>query len=171
MCYVCLMEQKPARLQARESRHEASRLMRRILVLNQDVEKQLGRELEVNARDLEAMQRLMEHGPLSPSALAQMLGISTAAVTVVVDRLVRVGHVSRKPHPTDRRSLLVVPTPQSARRAMDSLLPMIMEIDGLISRYPSEQQAAITDYLDRTVEVLERRLSTRPAAEAEKGDY
>ncbi|MCZ2402229.1 MarR family transcriptional regulator [Paenarthrobacter sp. Z7-10] len=144
--------------------------MRRILVLNREVEKALGRELEVNATDLEAMQRLMERGPLSPSALAQLLGLSTAAVTVVVDRLVKVGHVSREPHPTDRRSLLVVPTPRSSRRAMDSLLPMIMEIDGLVSRYPWEQQAAITDYLARTVEVLERRLLVPPAAQSEMGN-
>ncbi len=105
------------------------------------------------------MQRLMERGQLSASTLAQLLGISTAAVTVVVDRLAKVGHVSREPHPTDRRSVLVVPTPRSARRAMDSLLPMIMEIDGLISHYTPEQQDAITNYLTRTVDVLERKLA------------
>ena len=164
------MEQPDGPVQSRETRHEASRLMRHILILNQEVEKQLGRELEVNATDLEAMQRLMERGPLSPSNLAQLLGISTAAVTVVVDRLVKVGHVSRQPHPTDRRRLLVVPTPNSARRAMDSLLPMIMEIDGLISRYTDEQQGAITDYLARTVEVLERRLAAPAAAPTQEGD-
>jgi DNA-binding MarR family transcriptional regulator len=142
--------------------------MRRILILNQEVEKQLGRELKVNTTDLEAMQRLMERGPLSPSTLAQVLGISTAAVTVVVDRLVKVGHVSRQPHPTDRRSLLVVPTPTSVRLAMDSLMPMIRDIDGLISRYTPEQQGAINDYLTKTVEVLERRLSPPATALAEE---
>ncbi len=162
------MEDKPGR-QDRETGHEASRLMRRFLVLNQEVEKQLGRELEVNSTDLEAMQRLMERGPLSPSTLAQLLGISTAAVTVVVDRLAKVGHVSRERHPTDRRSVLVVPTPRSAQRAMDSLLPMIMEIDGLISHYTPDQQDAITDYLTRTVDVLERKLAAPPAPSTEKG--
>ncbi len=163
------MDESTPRRHSGEARHEASRLMRRILVLNQEVEKQLGRELAVNSTDLEAMQRLMERGPLSPSTLAQLLGISTAAVTVVVDRLVKVGHVSRQPHPSDRRSLLVVPTPQSARRAMYSLLPMIREVDGLISRYDPKQQEAITDYLARTVDVLERKVSAPAPAPFEEG--
>ncbi|WP_426995696.1 MarR family winged helix-turn-helix transcriptional regulator [Pseudarthrobacter sp. N5] len=163
------MNETATRSHSGESRHEASRLMRRILVLNQKVEKQFGREFEVNSTDLEAMQRLMERGPLSPSPLAQSLGISTAAVTVVVDRLVKMGHVCRRPHPTDRRSILIVPAPQSARRAMDGLLPMIREIDALISRYDPEQQEAITGYLARTVEVLERKVSTPQPAQSEKG--
>ncbi len=77
--------------------------------------------------------------------------------------------MSRQPHPSDRRRLLVVPTPQSARRAIDSVLPMIREIDGLIYRYEPEQQEAIIDYLARTVDVLERKLSAPPPAAFEEG--
>ncbi|HEV7166904.1 MAG TPA: MarR family transcriptional regulator [Micrococcaceae bacterium] len=163
------MDEEAPRLEERRTRNEASRLMRRVLVLNHTVEKQLGRELEVNATDLDAMQHLMQRGPMSPSALAQLLGLSTAAVTVAVDRLVKVGHVTRAPHPSDRRSLLVVPSPKSTRRAMDSLLPMIMEIDSLISDYTPDQQAAITDYLARTVDVLERKVSANPDDAAKRG--
>ena len=143
----------------RRSVHEASRLMRRILILNHEVEKQLARELTVNQTDLDAMQHLMQRGPLSPSALARLLGLSTAAVTVCVDRLVRLGHVRREPHPTDRRSLLVVATKQSAQRAMESILPMIMETDALLGNYTPQEQDAITDYLNRTVQIMERRIA------------
>ncbi|MDJ0355912.1 MarR family winged helix-turn-helix transcriptional regulator [Paenarthrobacter sp. PH39-S1] len=162
------MEEEAPRLDARTTRNEASQLMRRILVLNHEVEKQLGRELEVNATDLDAMQHLIQRGPMTPSTLAQLLGISTAAMTVAVDRLAKVGHVYRKPHPTDRRSLLVVPSPQSAQRAMGSLLPMISEIDALVADYSRDQQAAITDYLARIVLVLERKVA--PATTEGKGE-
>ncbi len=138
---------------------EASRLMRQILILNREVEKQLGRELTVNSTDLDVMQHLMQSGPLSPSTLAQRLGISTAAVTVAIDRLVSLGHVGRQPHPTDRRRLLVVPTPDSTRRAMDNLLPMIREVDALMTEYSDGEQRAITDYLARTVDILERKIA------------
>ncbi|MBG0740191.1 MarR family transcriptional regulator [Paeniglutamicibacter antarcticus] len=145
--------------QARTRGPEASRLMRRILVLNHEVEKQLGRELTVNSTDLDVMQHLMQSGPLSPSTLAQLLGISTAAVTVAIDRLVKRGHVSRQPHPTDRRRLLVVPAPDSTRRAMANLLPMIREVDALITAYTQDEQSAITDYLAKTVDILERKVA------------
>lgn len=145
---------------------EASRLMRMILILNREVEKQLGRELTVNSTDLDVMQHLMQSGPLSPSTLAKRLGISTAAVTVAIDRLVNLGHVSRQPHPTDRRRLLVVPTPDSSRRAMENLLPMIREVDALMSLYTEGEQKAITDYLAKTVDILERKIA-RSASTAE----
>jgi DNA-binding MarR family transcriptional regulator len=138
--------------------HEASVLLRRILTLNRDVERQLGELLGVNPTDLDAMQHLMASGPLSPGALAQRLGISTAAATVAVDRLVRAGHVRRQPHPTDRRRQLVVPSEASVRRAMASLAPMILHTNDLMGRYDEIERAAITDYLARTVGILESSL-------------
>ena len=137
--------------------NRASVLLRQILVLNRELEHQLGEELGVNPTDLEAIQLLMAAGPLSPSTLAERLGISTAAVTVAIDRLVKAGHVHRAPHPSDRRRLLVVPTEASVRRAADSVRPMVMETDALLGRYTDNEQAAIIDYLDRTVDVLSRR--------------
>ncbi len=161
------MEDPKENLRERSRSPEASRLMRRILILNHEVEKQLGSELAVNSTDLDAMQHLMQRGPLSPSTLAQLLGISTAAVTVAIDRLVKLGHVSRQPHPTDRRRLLVVAAPNSVRRAMDNLLPMIREVDALIAGYTTDEQKAITDYLAKTVDILERKIAPS-ASTAEK---
>jgi DNA-binding MarR family transcriptional regulator len=143
--------------------HEASLLMRHILVIDHDIERQLGRELGVNSTDLDAMQHLMRHGRLSPSELAQRLGISTAAATVAIDRLVRVGHVTREPHPTDRRRLLVVPRPESVQKAMGSLMPMIRETNALLDDYTDGERAAITDYLARTLAIMQRRLEDTTA--------
>lgn len=137
--------------------NRASTLLRRILVLNRELEHQLGEELGVNPTDLEAMQQLMISGPLSPSTLAGRLGITTAAVTIAIDRLVKAGHVRRTPHPSDRRRLLVVPTEHSVRQATDSVLPMVLETNALLERYTEGEQAAIIDYLDRTVDILSRR--------------
>ena len=148
----------------RRQMHEASLLLRRILTLNDEVEKHLAAELEVNPTDLEAMQHLIQSGPLSPSEIATRLGITTAAATMAVDRLVKVGHVTRQPHPSDRRRLLVVPQEESVRRAMKHLLPMILETDALLSRYSEDEQAAITDYLARTVEILQRSLPQESSA-------
>ncbi|WP_233563729.1 MarR family transcriptional regulator [Cryobacterium tepidiphilum] len=142
----------------RREMHEASLLLRRILTLNDEVEKQLAEELDVNPTDFDAMQHLIQSGPLSPSEIAARLGITTAAATMAVDRLVKVGHVTRQPHPSDRRRLLVVPREESVRRAMARLLPMIGETDALLSRYTDAEQAAITDYLARTVQILQRTL-------------
>ncbi|MEE1620939.1 MarR family winged helix-turn-helix transcriptional regulator [Zafaria sp. Z1313] len=43
-------------------------------------------------------------GTVTPGALARHLGITTASITKLLDRLEAGGHVVRSPHPTDRRS-------------------------------------------------------------------
>ena len=47
---------------------------------------------------------------VGPKDLSRVLGITTASTTSLIDRLVANGHVRREPHPTDRRSLVIVPT-------------------------------------------------------------
>ena len=47
---------------------------------------------------------------VSPSELTRYLGVSTASTTAIVDRLEKTGHVTRVPHPTDRRSIFIVAT-------------------------------------------------------------
>jgi DNA-binding MarR family transcriptional regulator len=47
---------------------------------------------------------------VGPKDLSRVLQITTASTTSLIDRLVSGGHVRREPHPTDRRSLVVVPT-------------------------------------------------------------
>jgi DNA-binding MarR family transcriptional regulator len=147
--------------------YPASRLLRQILTLNHELEKQLGRRLGVNLTDLTAMEHLISSGPLSPTAIADRLGVSTAATTGAIDRLVKAGHVSRQPHSSDRRRLLIVPRPESVRRAMASLMPMILETNALLDDYTDEERATITGYLSRTVEVLTRTLEGGDAESAQ----
>ena len=56
---------------------------------------------------------------VGPKDLSRVLGITTASTTSLIDRLVASGHVRREPHPTDRRSLVIVLTvaPESEVRA------------------------------------------------------
>lgn len=135
------------------SMHESTALLREVINLSDEFERSLARELTVNPTDLQAMEHLIQHGPTSPTELARALGISTAAATVVVDRLTKVGHVSRERHPTDRRAITVVPAEASVARAFEHLMPMILGIDGVIRRFTPEQQEVITDYLREVVRV------------------
>ena len=126
-------------------------LLREIRELSSAFEGHLGAELTVNPTDLTAMEHLIQDGPLTPTELARRLSVSTAAVTTVIDRLTAVGHVSRTPNPADRRGVLVVPAPASVARAMGALMPMIMDIDGVLAHFSDAEKSVITDYLERVV--------------------
>ena len=142
--------------------HPATTLLRDILDLTGDFERHLGRELTVNPTDLEAMEELIRDGALSPTDLARRLGMSTAAVTTVVDRLTAVGHVSREPNPNDRRGILVVPSPDSVRRAMATLMPMILGMDSVLAGFDEAERETITAYLGRVADVYRAQLAPAP---------
>ena len=58
-------------------------------------------------------------GPTTQQALARAPGVTPRNVTGLVDGLVASGHVSREPHPDDRRATLVTPTPLGTRTIED----------------------------------------------------
>ena len=138
--------------------HRATHLLREMITANEAFLGHMGRELSVNATDLNAMTHLISSGPLGPTELARHLDLSTAAVTTVVDRLVAVGHATRAQHPTDRRAVVVVPSPASIRQAMGVLMPMITGIDRVIDEFPAEQREIIIAYLERVVDVYQAQV-------------
>ena len=140
--------------------HDATSLLREIREVGAAFESHLGEQLTVNPTDLEAMEHLIQDGPLTPTDLSRRLGVSTAATTTIIDRLTAVGHVERVPNPNDRRGILVVPAPASVERAMGAIMPMVMGIDKVLNDYSDEQKAVITDYLSRVVEVYRAQLPT-----------
>jgi DNA-binding MarR family transcriptional regulator len=138
---------------------EASMLLRDLLELTAQFELRVGAHLSVNRRDFEAMQHLIAYGPLSPSDIARRLGVTTAAATTIVDRLTAIGHVTRAPHPTDRRGVMVVPTPASVAAAMSQIYPLISGVDAALDGFDDAEQSAITEYLRRAVGVYRERLA------------
>ena len=50
---------------------------------------------------------LSNEGPINLAALAQLLGVQPSTTGRMVDRLVNVGMIDRRPHPRSRRELVV----------------------------------------------------------------
>jgi DNA-binding MarR family transcriptional regulator len=65
--------------------------------------------LDLKASDLDCLELVLRHGPLSPSELARRAGLHPATMTGVLDRLERGGWISRERHPgaADRRAVTV----------------------------------------------------------------
>jgi DNA-binding MarR family transcriptional regulator len=122
------------------------------ITLSKEYESAISRRLGINATDTAALGELMMNGPMSPTDLARRLQISTAAVTTVVDRLNAADHVTREPHPTDRRGVLIVLTPETVRRAMRTLMPVASAINSTLDEFDESERAVIGRYLDLVVE-------------------
>lgn len=136
--------------------HEASLLLRKIMVLNDRVEFHTRTHLDTSDTDLQAMQLLMNSGELTPTQLAQRLHLSAAAVTTVIDRLVQRHHAERVPHPGDRRRTLIRPIPAAAGKIMALIRPMIEDSDQVAQRMDPAAQEAVVDYLAGIIDSMER---------------
>jgi DNA-binding MarR family transcriptional regulator len=78
----------------------------------------------VGMRELLALGFLRDEGSITPSELADGLGITTASGTALLDRLERAGYAHRERHPTDRRSIVVKLDP-AGRREVGSLFALL----------------------------------------------
>lgn len=142
--------------------HPATVLLRRLVQVTRDFEERLEQELTVNSTDLEAMQHLLQRGSLSPSELAEVLQLSPAATTTVVDRLESLGHATRSPHPTDRRRTVVQATDSSRSKAEGILWEMISSIDSVALRLDNHAQQVVVSYLDEVIRRYEEASAKTP---------
>lgn len=66
---------------------------------------------ELGANDFRALMHVMAaedaHAPLTAGELRERMGISGAAITYLVERLIRSGHIRRESDPRDRRKVIV----------------------------------------------------------------
>lgn len=98
--------------------------------------------------DVEALDLLRRHGPLSAGRLAEFTGLSTGgAVTKLIDRLERAGYVQREPDPTDRRRVMVRARIERAGAELGPLYAGLeAAINDLAARYGDVELTAILDF-------------------------
>ena len=91
---------------------------------------------------------------VGPKNLSRMLGITTASTTSLIDRLVSSGHVRREPHPTDRRSLVIVPTAATDAEVRETLGEMHRRMLAVAEGLSAEESRVIVSFLRRMAEAL-----------------
>jgi DNA-binding MarR family transcriptional regulator len=111
------------------------------------VRRTLSRRSGLSETELDALEHLVE-SPSTPSELARLLDISTAASTGVVDRLERRGHVERRKHPSDRRRLEVHVTDGGRAELLRHLSPMLAALAELDRRMSRDERDAVIRFLD-----------------------
>jgi len=104
----------------------------------------------LNRTDLRALDLIRSVGILSPTALAQALGITTGGVTTVIDRLEAAGYVRREPDPADRRRLVLQSNPAVIDLEAEIFGPLIRETQSLIASFSDAELATIADFLRRS---------------------
>lgn len=91
---------------------------------------------------------IAEAGATTPKELAATLRFTTGATTAMIDRLENMRLVRRIPNPTDRRSVLLEPTPHGTRQA-----------EWVIENYSRLAEVAVTTHGTLNAEQLTETIS------------
>lgn len=135
----------------------------------------LGRLREAEQRLSEASQRYMKLGRsdmralhmlivaqhsqtvVTPSAIAAHLNISTASTTKLLDRLEAAGHITRSPHPNDRRALAISITEETKEAAKQTVGRLQAKRFHAAARLTSEERATVVRFLEDMTEQITLR--------------
>jgi DNA-binding MarR family transcriptional regulator len=110
--------------------------------------------LGVNRTDLHCLNIIQNAGGLTAGELAAEAGLTSGAVTGVIDRLERVGFARRAADPDDRRRVKVVVTPKFYARADRIWGPLAADWESsLSSRFTAEALERVIEFLRTTNEV------------------
>ena len=106
----------------------------------------LAQQLGMPLADVQCL-GLLAAGPSVPSDLAARLGLTTGAMTKVLDRLQAGGYVTRSADPADRRRIVITADPEGFAVLAVSYAPLRERMSGQLARYTAGELAAIVRFL------------------------
>jgi DNA-binding MarR family transcriptional regulator len=115
--------------------------------------------LGVNLTDLHCLNAIENSGGLTAGQLAAEAGLTTGAVTGVIDRLERAGFARRVPDPNDRRRIKVEVTPEFYARADEIWRPVKEDWEStLAARFTVAELERVIEFLKVTNEIGKRHM-------------
>ncbi|MEU9300914.1 MarR family transcriptional regulator [Streptomyces sp. NPDC048269] len=114
-------------------------------------QQEVAHRLGLNVTDLTCLGHILGAGdtPLAAGDLAELVDLTTGAVTGVLNRLERAGYARRRPDPADRRRVRVVAEPEAAARVVAVYQPFYDRLGALFADYTPDEIAVIADWFER----------------------
>jgi DNA-binding MarR family transcriptional regulator len=106
--------------------------------------------------DMKALGILLREGPQTAGALITQLGVTSGAVTGVIDRLQRQGLARREEDPTDRRKVLVAVDMAGFSSRENVYLAIGDAFERLYAGYSLEQLRFLARHLELATEITRR---------------
>lgn len=140
-----------SRRQSTPAVEEVRVLIREMLTSQLDTMRRTQKDLGIDAPGLEVMLHLSASGELNPKDIAKKLGASSAATSVILQRLEDLGHITRHNDPADGRKILVVPVKGSIQAAYKSGNHVVRNTVELLESLSASELRVIKKFLTKLV--------------------
>lgn len=115
----------------------------------------IAQKVGLSATEHKALDILSRAGALTAGQLAELTGLTTGAITGLIDRLEKVGFVKREKDPSDRRKVVIQPLTEKMEREIAPLFAsMGARMEQLLSRYSAQELALINDFITQSITIL-----------------
>jgi DNA-binding MarR family transcriptional regulator len=118
----------------------------------------VGEYLGLNRTDLRVIDFASRGAAVTAGELARQSGLSTGAVTAVIDRLEKVGWLRRLRDPDDRRRVLVEVPPEKVAESWEIYRPLKERGDESMKHLTLDQLRLLRDTLRSSREITEERI-------------
>jgi DNA-binding MarR family transcriptional regulator len=122
-------------------------------------DERVAEKLKLSRTDMRCLDLLDRLGPMTAGQLADESGLSTGAVTFLLDRLEEAGMVRRRRDTEDRRRVWVELMPSAQKRLLRMQAPIVEEMRAVTQRFKAEELAIVRDFMRETKEVFERQIA------------
>lgn len=115
----------------------------------------------LSATEFEAMDIITRYQPMTAGKLADYCGLTTGAITGLVDRLERAGFVQRERDSEDRRRVYIKPIEIAERnqKVRELYMPIAQAFHTLAAQYTPEQTQLLIDLHTQLNDVTEKAIS------------
>ena len=121
-------------------------------------DERVAEKLKLSRTDLRCLELIERLGPLTAGQLSDESGLSTGAVTFLLDRLEDAGMVRRRRDTDDRRRVWVELVASAHKRILRMHEPMIEDMREMTRRFKADELAIVRDFMQEAKEVFERHL-------------
>ncbi|HEY4198652.1 MAG TPA: MarR family transcriptional regulator [Mucilaginibacter sp.] len=115
----------------------------------------IAQEAGLQASEAECIDFLTDMGPSTAGALAKATGLTTGAITNLVDRLERAGFVKRSADPRDRRKVIVSVIAEKKEDIGAHYAGLAASVQELLSSYSQEELQFLIRYMSSLTNVYE----------------
>jgi DNA-binding MarR family transcriptional regulator len=123
-----------------------------------DFNEGLAKKLKLSRTDMRCLDLIGRLGPLTAGRLAEESGLTTGAVTFILDRLEEAGMVTRRRDTEDRRRVWVEIVPAAQERLEGLQQPVAEDMRRLAQQFKEDELAVVRDFMRQAKEVFQRQV-------------
>jgi len=118
------------------------------------------RELGISTNERLVLAHLSHEGSLTAADLSKRVGMTSAAMTTLIDRLEAANLVKRVPDQRDRRRILLYPTKHMLQSSQELTESVAREVQAIVESLQERDRRLVQDLLERFGDIFERHASS-----------